>query len=389
MERLSGILIPIFVLYLSPTKGMKLIDFISPLRNCTIVYYTIEASTKEEINFKEFLLHEMFVHVIPLIQAYNSNRNRTTDVNQPCKKNFVGATRIFKETSQNKKFDAVKSRILKAREFLIYVVASTQTLTMDQVNILPAGLHNKHDNILTANVVQSTSQNYELIQLFRYHWFCPDTLVCVEEMELLPDAIKNCNPRWFFQTFSQSFASGKHFNTWSVSLVSTFQEKNKIWKYLPHKGLRYMWAMSTSLVDVNIEGSPHLKFVAEMTKLFNFTPREVLVRHGDLLVSKIAPYSGIEEITEPSVLLITVPWEGLNFLDCSCIRSSDINILQILTVTLLSYCGERTEKEATERAMKEIMTPELASKFNWVGKKCKDREVKIPSSKSIFLTILI
>ncbi|CAG7832884.1 unnamed protein product, partial [Allacma fusca] len=58
-------------------------------------------------------------------------------------------------------------------------------------------------------------------------------------------------------------------------------------------------------------------------------------------------------------------------------------------VTLLSQCGGRTQKEATERAMKEIMTPELASKFNWVGKKCKDREVKIPFSKTIFLPILI
>ncbi|CAG7817362.1 unnamed protein product [Allacma fusca] len=55
-------------------------------------------------------------------------------------------------------------------------------------------------------------------------------------------------------------------------------------------------------------------------------------------------------------------------------------------VSLLSKCGGRTEKEATKRAMKEIMTPELASTFNWVEKKCKDREVKIPFSKKIFLT---
>ncbi|CAG7726540.1 unnamed protein product [Allacma fusca] len=333
MERLSGIFILIkFVLYFSLTTGIQLIHFMSPLKNCTIVYYTIEDPTKEEINFKEILLHEMFVHVIPLIQTHNSFRNRIVDLNQPCKINFKDATRIFKETSEEQKLDVIKYRILKAREILIYIVISTQTLTMDQVNILPAWLQNKHDNILTANVVQSASQNYEVVQLFRYQWFCPETQVCVEEMELLPDAIKNGDPRWFFQTFSQSFVARKNFNSWPVSLVSIFQGKNKIWKLLPRKGLRYMWAMSSSLVDVSSTGSPRIKFLAEMTKRFNFTPRQILLRVGDLLPSEIAAYAGIVEITEPSVLLITVSWEGLNFLDCSCFRNSHINMLQILTV---------------------------------------------------------
>ncbi|CAG7723499.1 unnamed protein product, partial [Allacma fusca] len=57
-------------------------------------------------------------------------------------------------------------------------------------------------------------------------------------------------------------------------------------------------------------------------------------------------------------------------------------------VRILAYQGGRNHKEATERALKELLTFELASNYNWVGKKCKNRDSKRPFSISIFPDIV-